>query len=99
MKQGGRGGGAHLLSCLPLGKLPQPLLPSPHAGVDDLQEELPRAGVEDEDGSIDGLGGQIALERLVDGHPVHVGVVHEPDDLVGEQLAIILGGQVGLGGL
>lgn len=35
----------------------------------------------------------------MDGDSVHVGVVYEPDDLVGEELAVVLGGQVGLGGL
>ena len=37
--------------------------------------------------------------HLVDGHTVDVGVVHEPDDLVAEQLAVVLGAQVGLRGL
>jgi hypothetical protein len=40
--------------------------------------------------TIDGLGRQVALKRLVDGHPVHIGVIHEPDDLVAEQLAVVL---------
>lgn len=35
----------------------------------------------------------------MDGDSVHIGVVHKPDDLVGEEFAIVLGGQVGLGGL
>lgn len=46
--------------------------------MDDLQEELSGARVEDENGSVDGLRGQIALECLVDRHSVHVRVVHEP---------------------
>lgn len=58
--------------------------------MDDLQEELASPGIEDEDGTIDGFGGQVALKRLVDGHPIHVGVIHKPDDLVAEQLAIVL---------
>jgi hypothetical protein len=37
--------------------------------VDDLQEQLPSARVKDEDGAVDGLGGQITFKRLVDGHP------------------------------
>lgn len=49
--------------------------------MDDLQEQLTGAWVENEDGSIDGLGGQVTLECLVDCHTVHVGVIHEPDDL------------------
>lgn len=79
-----------LLSSLPLGQLTQPLLASPHAGVDDLEEELASPGVEDKDGPIDGLGGQVALKGLVDGDTVHVGVIHKPDDLVAEQLSIVL---------
>lgn len=34
----------------------------------------------------------------MDGDTVDVGVVHEPDDLIGEELSIILGGEVGLSG-
>ena len=86
----GRGEGWHLFSGLPLGQLAQALLAGPHAGVDDLEEELPRAGVEDEDGPVDGLGGEVALKGLVDGHAVHVGVVHKPNDLVAEQLTVVL---------
>ena len=86
----GGGEGWHLLSGLPLGQLAQPLLAGPHAGVDDLEEELAGAGVEDEDGPVDGLGGQVALKGLVDGHTVHVGVIHKPDDLVAEQLTVVL---------
>jgi hypothetical protein len=79
-----------LLSSLPLGQLTQPLLASPHAGVDDLEEELASPGVEDEDGPVDGLGCQVALKGLVNGDTVHVGVIHKPDDLVAEQLSIVL---------
>lgn len=50
----------------------------PHAGVDDLEEQLSRAWVEDEDGAVDRLRRQVALESLVYGHAVHVCVVHEP---------------------
>jgi len=35
----------------------------------------------------------------VDGDSVHVGVVYEPNDLVGEEFSVVLGGQVGLSGL
>ena len=80
----------YLFSCLPLGQLAQALLAGPHAGGDDLEEQLARARVEDEDGAVDGLGGQVALKGLVDGHAVHVGVIHKPDDLVTEQLSIVL---------
>eukprot|EP00958_Prasinococcus_capsulatus_P015981 scaffold1754_cov355-Prasinococcus_capsulatus_cf.AAC.3 len=88
-----------LLGGLPLGQLAQTLLARPHARVDDLEEELAGARVEDEDGTVDGLGGQVALEGLVDGHAIHVGVIHEPDDLVAEQLPVVLRGQVRFRGL
>lgn len=39
------------------------------------------------------------MAHLVYGDSVDVGVVHEPDDLIGEELAVVLGGQVGLSGL
>ena len=55
---------SHLLCRLPLGQLAQSLLPRPHTGVDDLQEQLPRARVEDEDGSVDWLCRQITLKSL-----------------------------------
>lgn len=62
--------GTHLLSSFPFGELTKPLLSCPHTGVDDLQEQLTSARVEDEDASIDGLSGQITLKGLVDGHPM-----------------------------
>ena len=37
--------------------------------------------------------------HLVYGDTVDIGVVHKPDDLVGEELPVVLGGEVGLGGL
>ena len=46
--------------------------------MNDLEEELASARVEDKDGAVDGLGRQVALERLVDRHTVYVRVVYEP---------------------
>ena len=46
--------------------------------MNDLEEELSGSRVEDEDGAVDRLCGQVALERLVDGHTVDVRVVDEP---------------------
>ena len=37
--------------------------------------------------------------HLVNGHAVHIGVIHKPDDLVGEELAVVLGGKVRFCGL
>ena len=65
----------------------------------DLAKELPSPGVEDEDASIDRLGGEMPLKGFLDGDPVHVGVVQEPDDVVVEELAIVGAGDVGLGHL
>ena len=56
---------SNLFGRLPFGELSETLLTSPNARVDDLEEELPRPRVEDEDGTVDGLGRQITLERLV----------------------------------
>ncbi len=36
---------------------------------------------------------------LVDGDSIHIGVIHKPDDLVGEEFSIVLGRQVRLSGL
>ena len=52
--------------------------------MNDLQEQLSCARIEDEDGSINGFGGEIAFECFVDGDTVHVRVVHEPNDLIGK---------------
>mmetsp|Transcript_10676 Transcript_10676/g.30496 ORF Transcript_10676/g.30496 Transcript_10676/m.30496 type:complete len:593 (+) Transcript_10676:6123-7901(+) len=81
---------------LPFGELGKALLAGPDAGVDDLQEQLTRAWVENEDGSVDRLRGQVTLERLVDGDTVDVGVVNKPNDLIAEQLSVVLGTQVRL---
>lgn len=67
------------LGRLPLGQLTETLLTSPHGCVNNLDERLTRSRVEDEDGTIDRLGGQIALERLVNRDSVHLRVVDEPD--------------------
>ena len=50
----------------------------------DLKKQLPGLWVKDEDGSIDGLGGQITLVCFVDGDSINVGIVDKPYDLVGE---------------
>mmetsp|Transcript_2955 Transcript_2955/g.8790 ORF Transcript_2955/g.8790 Transcript_2955/m.8790 type:complete len:598 (+) Transcript_2955:730-2523(+) len=88
--------GRRLLGGLPLRQLAQTFLPGPDGGVDDFEEHLSRSRVEDEDGAVDGFGRQVALERLVDRHPVDVGVVNEPYGLVREQLSIVLRRQIWL---
>ena len=67
--------------------------------MDDLQEELSSARIENEDCAVHRLGRQVTLEGLVDRHAVNVGVINEPDDLGAEELAIVLGVEVWLGGL
>jgi hypothetical protein len=39
------------------------------------------------------------LPYLMDGHPVDIGVVNKPDDLVGEKFTIVLRGEVRFSGL
>ena len=56
--------GSHFLSRLPLGQLTKTFLAGPDRGVDDLQEKLTGTWIEDEDGPVDGLGGQVSLKGL-----------------------------------
>eukprot|EP00967_Tisochrysis_lutea_P025529 scaffold29471_cov28-Tisochrysis_lutea.AAC.3 len=86
--------GGDLLCGFPLSELAKALLPGPHRRVDDFEEELARTRIEDENSAIDGLGGEVALERLVDGDAINVGVVHEPYDLVRKELAVVLRGEI-----
>ena len=58
--------------------------------MDDLQEQLSRARIEDEDSSIDGLCSQITLERFVNRDAVDVSIIDEKLDLITEELAVIL---------
>ena len=41
---------------------------------------------------------QTTPTHLVNSDSVHVGVVHEPDNLIGEQLSVVLGGEIRLSG-
>ena len=72
----------YLLCRLPLGELPEALLSRPYRRVDDLEEELSGARVEDEDPTVDRLRSQVAFKSLVNGDAVDVGVIDEPNDLV-----------------
>lgn len=67
--------------------------------MDDLEEQLARLGVEDKDGSIDRLRGQVTLKCLVNCHSVYIRVIDKPDDLIGEKLSIVLRIEVGFGRL
>ncbi len=44
--------------------LSQTFLTGPHRGMDDLEEQLPCTGIEDEDGAVDGFGCQVTLKCL-----------------------------------
>ena len=57
-------------------------MPSPNTCVNDFQEELACFRIENEDGSVDGLGGEISFMSLVNCHSVDICVVNKPDDLV-----------------
>jgi len=61
-----------------------------------LQEELSRSRIENENGTIDRLCCQIALERLVNSNAIDVGIVDKPNDLVGEELRIVLAVEIRL---
>lgn len=50
--------------------------------MDDLQEQLPRSGIEYENPPIDRFRGQIAFKCLMDRDSIHLSVVDKPDDLV-----------------
>ena len=67
----------HFFRRLPFGQLTKTFLASPDAGVDDLQEQLTSSRIEDEDRAVDGFGGQVAFECLVDCDTVHVCVIDE----------------------
>lgn len=58
--------------------LSKTFLSGPHAGVNDLQEQLSCTRVEDENSSIDGFGRQVTLECFVDSHTIYIRVVYEP---------------------
>lgn len=58
--------------------------------MNDLQEQLTRTGVENENGTVDGLRHQIAFEGLVCSDTIDIGIVDKPNDLVREQFRIIL---------
>jgi len=46
--------------------------------VNDFEKELTCAGIEDENGAVDGLGRQVALKGLVDCDSVHIRVINKP---------------------
>jgi len=67
--------------------------------VDDFQKQLTCSWVENEDGAVDGLGGEVSFVSLVDCDTVDVCVVDKPNDLVREELTVVLRIQIWLCGL
>jgi hypothetical protein len=55
-----------------------------------LQKELSRSRIENEDGTINGLSGEISFKSLMDRNTVDIGIIHKPDDLVAKDLTIVL---------
>jgi hypothetical protein len=58
--------------------------------VDNLQEQLTGARVEDKDGTVDRLSRQVAFEGLVNSDSIDIRVVDEQLYLVREELRVIL---------
>ena len=50
--------------------------------MNNFQEELPSSGVENENGSVNGLGSQVSFESFVNGYTVYISIIDEPDDLI-----------------
>ena len=75
--------GRHFFGRFPLGQLTETFLPGPDRRVDNLEEELARACVKNENRPVDRFRRQVSFEGLVDSHTVHVRIVHEPNDLIG----------------
>ena len=82
--------GSNFFGSLPLGQLTKTFLTSPDTGMNNLEEQLPSSRIENENGTIDRFGGEIAFERLMDRNAVHIGVIDKPNDLVAEQFRVIL---------
>ena len=73
-----------------LRQLTQTFLTSAHGCVNNLKKKLTSTRIEDENGSVDGFGSQVAFKGLVDRDMVDVFIVDEPNDLIGEQCSVIL---------
>lgn len=58
------------------------LLACPHGSVNDLEEQLSCARIEDEDRSVDRFRGQVSFEGLVDGHAIHICVIDKPEGYI-----------------
>jgi len=58
--------------------------------VNDFQEKLSSSWIENENGSIDGFGGQVTLKGFVDGNTIDVGVINKPNNLIAKEFSIIL---------
>ena len=88
---------SNLFCCLPFGELAQSFLPRPDACMDYLQEQLSGSWIEYKDSTVYWFSGEISFERLVNRYSVDIGIIHEPDYLIVEQISVVLRIQVGLG--
>ena len=77
--------GSNFFRSFPFCELSKSFLPSPYTCVNDLEEEMSTLWIKDKNGAVDRLGGEIALECLVDCNTVHIGVVYEPNNLITEE--------------
>jgi len=81
---------SNFFGSFPLCKLTKTFLAFPNASVDDLEEELARLRVEDEDSTVDWFCRQVAFKSLVDCHTVNIRIINEPNDLVREEFCVVL---------
>ena len=66
--------------------------------MNDLEKQLPRLRIENEYGAVDRLCSQVPFECLVNRNSVDICVVHEPNDLVREDLSVVLRVEIWLRG-
>mmetsp|Transcript_15391 Transcript_15391/g.46046 ORF Transcript_15391/g.46046 Transcript_15391/m.46046 type:complete len:443 (-) Transcript_15391:2814-4142(-) len=86
---------SNLFGGLPLGQLTKTLLTGPHTSMNDLEEQLSGARIEDENGTINWFGGQVSFKGLMNGDAIHIGIINEPNDLLAEELRVVLRVEVG----
>jgi hypothetical protein len=67
--------------------------------MNDFEKKLSCTRVEDENGSVNGFCGKIALESFVDSNSIDISVINKPYNLVSKQICVILGVEIRLGRL
>src|SRR2546423_12806943 len=86
-------------SCLPFRQLTKTFLTRPHRRMNNFEEQLTGSWIEDKDGTIDWLRGQIPFKGLVNRYTVYIGIVNKPDGIFREEVTIILRVEERFGGL